>query len=126
MLPEPWCHDPQVVVVLAPADCVYQVRGTEDDSTQYGCMAYGENNKRVMGLQILKPETPHYIDQVEMFARAKAPLASPAHIGKVSEIPQRMLTSKDFTPLLFLVDKMSDKFLNMKTAGFGLAKKEGN
>lgn len=123
MLPAPWCGNPQVALVLAPAEAQFAHRETPDGSTVFGCL---EHNGNSYGLQILKPILHTYKEHRKIFNNHNADMVTPAYVGPVSEIPQKLLLSKDFIPLLFRTGEMSGEFLNMRAAGLGLTTRENN
>ncbi len=127
MLPAPWDQNPEVVVVMAPSNARFQAREIPGDNRILGCLSVGEKpNQRVMGLQVLSPLVDNYFETEKIFASVGATMVMPGHIGRLSEMPQRLLMSSDFIPLVFLKHAMSTKYLNLRQTGMQMAGGELN
>ncbi len=123
MLPAPWDQDPHVVVVMVPTEAKFAHRESSDKTTVFGCL---EHNNNSYGLQILRPMMNSYEEHRKVFNSHGADMARPAFIGYVSEIPQKLMMSNDFIPLLFRTQHMSDEFLNVRAAGLGMTTRINN
>jgi hypothetical protein len=120
LLPEPWDNDPEVVVVMVPTGARIQIRESED--TEFLAMLC---DNELYGLQILSPSLKTYPEHNLRFRSMGGNMAHPAHFGKLSHLPQRMLVSDDFKPIVFNKEDMSQQYLDLGKAGKRLAQLSG-
>ena len=116
-----------MVLVLAPEGATYRVReGVDRVAGKPLHVAFIAMGEREIGLQVLEPATKSYFDQRLVCRHNQIRLIEPAHIGRVSEIPQTYLAQEDLLPLLFLRDDMSEAFLHLRKAMASQLTKEIN
>jgi len=120
LLPEPWDQDPEVVVVMIPVEAKVQLRELPD--TEFLAFEYKDE---LYGLQIVQPAMKTYTEHNIAFRSIGGRMAHPAHFGKLSTLPQRMLCSDDFKPMVFNKEDMSMRYLDLGRAGRRLAQLGG-
>ncbi len=110
ILPEPWKSNPEVVLVMAPCEAKISKREAPT-GTEFTCLEYkGET----YGLQVTEPAIAGYEDQRLEFNRHGADMVRPAYRGPLNNVPNKLLMSADFVPLIFNVDKMDSAHLNLR------------
>jgi hypothetical protein len=124
MLDPPWDTDPDVVVVMTPRGAKFSVRETPDHNFKFGCLQV--EGAPALGLQVIEPQLATYTENNLAFRQIKGRMAQPAHIGKLSALPQKFLSTSDFCPLAFLANEMYHPYLNIKAAIVGITTKEDN
>lgn len=110
ILPTPFDEDPMVVVIMA-------VRGT---GTSIGTTRDGRrvhlidhlNGSR--GLHVIGHEGAYMEHREIIEEEAGVPMADPAYIGRLSELPS-YVTQSDLVPLIFDRDHLGRPYLNLKS-----------
>ena len=111
LLPEPWRDNPDVVVVMAPVTARSCISEKTDGSATFGTLKIGN---RIFGLQVLDPKVPSYAETEQRFAAEEVNMLPPAYIGKLHDIPQRLLINDDRMPLCFMAEAMWRPYLNIR------------
>lgn len=71
-----------------------------------------EHNGKYQGLQIIVPQLEVYAEHLNMFHAARIPMAQPAYIGPLKDMPQA-LCSGDFAPLIILTERMHEPYFDL-------------
>lgn len=121
-LPGVWATDPDVIVMLLPSDGEIESRETKD-GTVLGLLRRGD---KMQGIQILSPKLNNYLQHEAMFAEFSCPMARVHHVGKLSEIPDRILHHNTLAPLVLFRDAMWRPVWNLRTALKGMGENERN
>jgi hypothetical protein len=115
VLPAPWSEDPDVVVVMVPAEDAKIMVGTNKEETvELLCLILPGNVK--LGLQVISPEKDTYSEHNETFRQLGVRMAHPAHFGRLSALPDKYLYASDFRPFVFNKAHMSHTFLDVRKA----------
>ncbi len=111
MLPQPWSDNPDIVLVLAPVDGVLMSMQAPGGEFVFNCMEYKGDR---YGLQVLKPVCDTFRAQELAFQNRGIDIVRPAYRGPLSDVPQKLLMTKDFVPLFFRAERMGADHLNLR------------
>lgn len=86
-------------------------RAQSDGSMVFSCIEYKGDH---FGLQILKPQCDTLRAQQLSFNSLGADMMTHAFQGRLADVPQKLLLSDDFLPLIMQAEKMGADILNLR------------
>lgn len=112
ILPQPYNANPEVFVVMAPVSWSLTIAQTKDDKYQFGVLISPQ--RTVRGLQVIDPDVDTYLDHTEIFREYEVTPADVAWVGRIADVPDRLLNNLDLDPLCFQTRNTWRNYLSLR------------
>lgn len=115
VLPSPYKTDKPIVALLIPTDWKFMEGSTKDN--RHNLMAVvSKDEEKARGLQFMDSNLRSYDDHRKRFAEYAIPTLTPAYVGPLSLLPQRLLMDEDMTVMVFHRDDFWRRPIDLKRA----------
>jgi hypothetical protein len=122
LLPAPFHRNPQVAVIMAPLSAGTRIITTRD---KYELGVLELEDGKQLGLQVVHPQLATLGAHMDVFSLMKIPMAEPAYVGLVEDIPNSLLMEEERTPFLLLPDAMYRPYFHLRRYVAGITKAKG-